>query len=70
MGMMTGVFARVTLVCVRGVALMLVVDVGLVELCCAASCCVGALVIEVLKFFGQLLQCRVMASGVLCILLV
>ena len=45
MGRMPGVFARVTLACVRGAALMLVVDVGLVELCCAEGSCVGVLVV-------------------------
>ena len=35
MGRMPGVFARVTLVCVWGAAIMFAVDVGLVELCCA-----------------------------------
>ena len=34
-------FARVTLACVRGAALMSAVDVGLVELCCAEGACVG-----------------------------
>ena len=34
---MPGVFARVTLACVRGAALMSEVDVGLVELCCVVG---------------------------------
>ena len=45
MGRMPGVFARVTLACVRGAALMSAVDVGLVELCCAEGACVGVLVV-------------------------
>ena len=45
MGRMRGVFARVTLVCVRGAALMSAVDVGLVELCCVVGSCVGILVV-------------------------
>ena len=35
---MPGMFARVTLACVRGAALMEAVAVGLVELCCLGSC--------------------------------
>ena len=38
MGRMPGVFARVTLACVRVAALMAAVAVGLVELCCLGSC--------------------------------
>ena len=38
MGRMPGVFARVTLACVRGAALIAAVAVGLVELCCLGSC--------------------------------
>ena len=38
MGRMPGVFARVTLACVWGAALMTAVSVGLVELCCLGSC--------------------------------
>ena len=45
MGRMPGVFARVTLACVWGADLMSAVDVGLVELCCAAGSCVGVLVV-------------------------
>ena len=45
MGRMPGVFARVTLACVRGAALMLAVSVGLVELCCAEGAFVGVLVV-------------------------
>ena len=40
MGRMPGVFARVTLVCVQGAAVMSSVDVGLVELCCVVGSCV------------------------------
>ena len=45
MGRIPGVFARVTLVCVRGDALMSAFDIGLVEFCCAAGSCVGVLVV-------------------------
>ena len=45
MGRMPVVFSRVTLVCVRGSALMSAVDVGLVNLCCAECYCVGVLVV-------------------------
>ena len=45
MGRMPGLFAQVTLACVRGAALMSEVDVGLVELCCAEGACVGVLVV-------------------------
>ena len=45
MGSIPGVFAQVTLACVRGAALMLEVDVGLVELCCAVYSCVGVFII-------------------------
>ena len=45
MGRMPGVFSRVTLVCVRGAAIMFAVDVGLVKLCCAVCSCVGVLVV-------------------------
>ena len=45
MGRMPGVFARVTLVYVQGAALMLAVDVGLVELCCVVGSCVGFFVV-------------------------
>ena len=38
MGRMPGVFARVILACVQGAALIAVVAVGLVELCCLGSC--------------------------------
>ena len=38
MGRMPGVFARVTLACVRGAALIAAVSVGLVDLCCLGSC--------------------------------
>ena len=38
MGRMPGVFARVTLACVRDAALIAAVAVGLVELCCLGSC--------------------------------
>ena len=37
MGRMPGVFARVTLACVRGATLIATVAVGLVELCCLGS---------------------------------
>ena len=37
--------ARVNLACVRGVALMSVVDVGLVELCCVVGSFVGVFVV-------------------------
>ena len=49
MGRMPGVFARVTLACVRGAVLMLAVDVGLVELCCVEGACVGFLVVACSK---------------------
>ena len=45
MGRIPGVFARVTLACVRGVVLMSAVDVGLVELCCVVGSCVGVFVV-------------------------
>ena len=45
MGRMPGVFARVTLACVQGAALMSAVDVGLVELCCGVGSCVGVFVV-------------------------
>ena len=45
MGRMPGLFARVTLACVRVAALISAVDVGLVELCCAEGACVGVLVV-------------------------
>ena len=45
MGRMPGVFAQVTLACVRVAALMLAVAVGLVDLCCAEGACVGVLVV-------------------------
>ena len=45
MGRIPGVFARVTLACVRGAALMSAVDLGLVDLCCAVGSCVGVFVI-------------------------
>ena len=45
MGRMSGMFARVTLECVRGAALMSAVAVVLVELCCAEGACVGVLVV-------------------------
>ena len=45
MGRMPGVFARMTLVCVWGAAIMFAVDVGLVKLCCAVCSCVGVLVV-------------------------
>ena len=38
MGRMPGVFARVTLTCVQGAALIAEVAVGLVELFCLGSC--------------------------------
>ena len=44
MGRMLGVFARVTLACVRGANLMSAVDVGLVKLCCVEGSCAGVLV--------------------------
>ena len=44
MGRMPGVFAQVTLACVRVAALMSAVDVVLVDICCAAGSCVGVLV--------------------------
>ena len=37
-GRMYGVFARLTLACVPGAALIAAVAVGLVELCCLGSC--------------------------------
>ena len=40
MGRMPGVFARGTLACLQGAALMSAVDVGLVELCCVVGSCV------------------------------
>ena len=45
MGRMPGVFARVTLACMRGAALMSAVDVGLVDLYCAVGSCVGVFVV-------------------------
>ena len=45
MGRMPGVFARVTLACVRGAALMAAVAVGLVELCCFVGSCVYVFVV-------------------------
>ena len=45
MGRMPGVFARVTLACVQGAAIMSAVDVGLMELCCVEGACVGVLVV-------------------------
>ena len=44
-GRMPGVFARVTLAYVRGASLMLAVDVGFVDFCCAEGSCVGVLVV-------------------------
>ena len=38
MGIIPGVFAQVTLACVRGAALIAAVSVGLVELGCLGSC--------------------------------
>ena len=43
MGRMPGVFAQVTLVCVRSAALMAEVAIGLVDLCCVVGSCVGVL---------------------------
>ena len=51
-GRMPGVFARVTLACVRGAALMAAVVVGLVELCFVVGSCVGVFCRRVLKNFG------------------
>ena len=47
MGRMPGVFARVTLACVWGAALISAVYVGLVDLFCAVGACVGILVVAV-----------------------
>ena len=45
MGRIPGVFARVTLACVRGDALIAAVAVGLVELCCVVGSCVSVFII-------------------------
>ena len=45
MDRMPGVFARVTVACVQGFALMSAVAVGLLDLCCAEGACVGVLVV-------------------------
>ena len=44
---MPRVFARVTLACIQGAALILAVGVGLVEVCFAVGACVGMLVVGV-----------------------
>ena len=53
MGRMSGVFARVTLACVKGAALMSAVDVGLVELWCALGSYVGVFVVACWKILAN-----------------
>ena len=45
MGRIPGVFARVTLECVWGAALIVAVAVGLVELCCVVGSCAVVFVV-------------------------